>query len=60
MCRAVTCKTSGKTTWSGCGQHVASVRQGVAASQWCDGQHTQAELAGTRSGSSFLARLFGR
>lgn len=21
MCRPVTCKTCGKTTWAGCGQH---------------------------------------
>ncbi|MCK0112177.1 hypothetical protein MWU75_08515 [Ornithinimicrobium sp. F0845] len=60
MCRAVTCKTCGKTTWAGCGQHVASVRQGVAPSQWCTGQHTQAELAAAGSGGGFLARLFGR
>jgi hypothetical protein len=41
MCRAVTCKTCGKTTWAGCGQHVESVRKTVPASQWCSG-HTAA------------------
>ena len=29
MCRAVRCKTCGKTTWAGCGQHVDQVKAGV-------------------------------
>ena len=29
MCYAVTCKKCGKTTWSGCGQHVDQVMRGV-------------------------------
>ena len=37
MCRPVICKTCFKTTWAGCGQHVASVRASVAADQWCPG-----------------------
>lgn len=53
MCRAVTCKVCGKTTWAGCGQHVDSVKAGVPASQWCAG-HPTAQKKG------FLARLFGR
>ncbi|RZT26055.1 hypothetical protein EV589_1807 [Mycobacterium sp. BK558] len=35
MCYPVTCRRCGKTTWDGCGQHVADVRQSVPASQWC-------------------------
>ena len=31
MCRAVRCKTCGKTTWAGCGQHVSQVMAGVPA-----------------------------
>lgn len=54
MCYAVTCKQCGKTTWSGCGQHVADVRRSVPATQWCAG-HADAPRAG-----GFLARLFGR
>jgi len=37
MCRAVRCKTCGKTTWAGCGQHVAQVKARVPAEQWCAG-----------------------
>lgn len=29
MCRAVTCRTCGKTTWAGCGQHVGYVKASV-------------------------------
>lgn len=29
MCYPVTCKQCGKTTWAGCGQHVASVKASV-------------------------------
>ncbi|GAC1535585.1 MAG: hypothetical protein NVS3B1_29970 [Marmoricola sp.] len=37
MCRPVICKTCFKTTWAGCGRHVAFVRASVAADQWCPG-----------------------
>ena len=37
MCRAVKCRVCGKTTWAGCGSHVAAVKAGVPAGQWCDG-----------------------
>lgn len=56
MCRPVTCKTCKKTTWAGCGQHVAQVKASVPASQWCSG-HAPEERA---SGGGFLSRLFGR
>jgi len=61
MCRAVTCKTCGKTTWAGCGQHVSEVKRSVPAAQWCDGRHSQAEIdaAGSARGG-LLSRIFGR
>lgn len=37
MCRAVTCETCGKTTWAGCGQHVADVMRHVSSAQRCGG-----------------------
>lgn len=37
MCRAVTCKTCGKTTWAGCGQHVDQVMRNVAKADRCAG-----------------------
>ncbi|WP_430646737.1 hypothetical protein [Agromyces sp. GXS1127] len=38
MCSPVTC-SCGKTTWSGCGQHIDSVKDYVPADQWCNGDH---------------------
>lgn len=52
MCRPVACKTCKKTTWAGCGQHVASVKAMVPASNWCDG-HPGAPAQG------LLGRLLG-
>lgn len=63
MCRSVRCKTCGKTTWAGCGQHISSVKAGVPAGQWCPGGHSRAEKAeasGSSSGGGFMDRLFGR
>ena len=63
MCRAVRCKTCSKTTWAGCGQHIATVKAGVPAGQWCPGGHNKAEKAaatGSSSDGSFCSKLFGR
>ena len=54
MCRAVTCRKCGKTTWAGCGQHVEQVMRRVPAADRCPG-HERAGAEGT-----FLSRLFGR
>lgn len=54
MCRAVRCKTCGKTTWAGCGQHVESVRRTVPAAQWCTGHTAEPSQGG------FFSRLFQR
>jgi hypothetical protein len=55
MCRAVTCTTCRKTTWAGCGQHVAQVKAGVPAGDWCAGHagHEQPERSG-----GWFSRLF--
>jgi hypothetical protein len=55
MCRPVTCKTCSKTTWAGCGQHVAQVKAMVPAGQWCPG-HPKSD----RQGGSWLDKLLGR
>lgn len=57
MCRAVTCKACGRTTWAGCGQHVAQVKRSVPAGQWCTCTPEQKREA---SGKGFFARLLGR
>ena len=56
MCRATTCRTCGKTTWTGCGQHVAYVKAGVPADEWCPG-HPELERAGD---GAWLSRLLRR
>ena len=45
MCRAVRCKQCGRTTWAGCGQHVAAVKARVPDDQWCPG-HEKPESTG--------------
>ena len=54
MCRPTTCRTCGKTTWAGCGQHVAQVKARVPADRWCPG-HPDEERSG-----GFLSKLLGR
>lgn len=56
MCRPATCKTCGKTTWAGCGQHVDQVMAGVPRGDRCPG-HRNEQSSGS---SSILGRLFGR
>ncbi len=58
MCSPVTCRVCGKTTWSGCGQHVAQVKARVPASQWCGGQHSAEEMKAAKPGGLF--GIFGR
>ena len=53
MCRAVTCRTCGKTTWAGCGQHVDDVMRRVPSDARCEGHEGEA-------GGGFLARILGR
>jgi hypothetical protein len=35
MCFAVKCDKCSKTTWSGCGAHIETVKASVPADQWC-------------------------
>nr|DAD38953.1 TPA_asm: hypothetical protein HUJ06_013275 [Nelumbo nucifera] len=35
MCFAVKCSTCGKSTWAGCGRHVASVYKQIQEGQHC-------------------------
>ena len=53
MCRPVTCRKCGKTTWAGCGQHVDQVLRGVPQGQRCQGYHDEPRLG-------FFSKLFGR
>jgi hypothetical protein len=55
MCRAVTCKTCGKTTWAGCGRHVDEVLAVIPQSDRCAGHVSEHEHRG-----NWLARMFNR
>ncbi len=55
MCRPKRCRTCHKTTWAGCGAHVAAVKASVPPDQWCSG-HPQE----TTETSTWLRRLLGR
>lgn len=55
MCRPVTCKTCSKTTWAGCGQHVAQVKAMIHTDQWCPGHPKPDGRRGT-----WVSRLLGR
>jgi hypothetical protein len=35
MCSPIACETCGKTTWTGCGEHVEQALAGVAEDQLC-------------------------
>lgn len=52
MCSPMTCRTCGKTTWSGCGQHVAEVKAQVPDGQWCDGHSGASPSAPPRLAST--------
>ena len=61
MCQPTRCHVCRKTTWTGCGQHIPSVKRTVAPAQWCDGKHSPAEIQAAKDAQgTFFSRLFGR
>ncbi len=56
MCSPATCRTCGKATYAGCGQHVEQVLRGVPRDQRCRCTPEQ-RAAG---GKGLLAKLLGR
>ena len=61
MCSPTTCRTCGKTTWTGCGQHVSSVKARVPAGQWCGGHSGASQSTKpTVKSTSGLFKIFGR
>jgi hypothetical protein len=53
MCSPATCRVCGKTTWTGCGQHVERVMRDVPKARQCPG-HQDDPPRGV------LARILGR
>ncbi|WP_030543322.1 hypothetical protein [Streptomyces albus] len=58
MCQRVTCRTCGKFTYSGCGNHVDQVLAGVPAAKRCDCDSAAGRQA--KTGGSGWKSLFGR
>jgi hypothetical protein len=56
MCRPATCRTCGKASWAGCGQHVDQVLRGVPKNQRCACPPATRQVGG----KGLLAKLFGR
>ncbi len=56
MCSPATCRTCGKASYSGCGQHVDQMLAGVPQNKRCDCSSN----ARSSGDASVLSRLFGR
>ncbi len=54
MCSPATCRKCGKSTWSGCGQHVKQVMAGVPKSRRCPGHQQEPSAFGR-----FVFKLLG-
>lgn len=50
MCRPVTCRTCGGTTWAGCGMHVDDVMRGVPTQQRCTCEQQERQQPARRFG----------
>lgn len=62
MCSKATCRSCGKTTWSGCGKHVEQVMRGVPVDRQCTCGSKPAGAAQPGSGTTAgrLKSLFRR
>jgi hypothetical protein len=62
MCSPVRCGTCGKTTWTGCGEHIEQVRVKVVPEQWCEcerGAPARKSASAPKPTSGFW-KIFGR
>lgn len=55
MCHQTTCRSCGRPTWAGCGNHIEQALSGVPADERC----TCREDGTTRARGGLLSRLFG-
>lgn len=60
MCSPTRCRRCGKTTWSGCGNHVDQVMGDVPSSQRCRCSSDGPPEAGARKPGGLLGRILGR
>lgn len=61
MCARTTCRSCGKPTVSGCGQHVEQALRGVPKPERCQGhaRSVPAQASAPQKNGGFLSRLFG-
>lgn len=52
MCSKTTCRTCGKATWTGCGNHIEQALAGVPQKDRCSCEK--------QSSSGFFSSIFGR
>lgn len=57
MCSRVNCRSCGKVTYSGCGQHLDQVFAGVPKDQRCD---CASKTSSSANKPSLLGKIFGR
>ncbi|MEO5854306.1 MAG: hypothetical protein ABIQ15_17505 [Nocardioides sp.] len=57
MCRAVRCRTCGKATWAGCGDHIEEALAGISTDDRCPGHESDGSAS---ADGGFLSRVFGR
>ena len=61
MCSRTTCRSCGKPTWSGCGNHIEQALAGVPKNQRCVCREAKAQAkAAAPASGGLLSRLLGR
>lgn len=60
MCHPVQCRSCGKITWEGCGDHIDSVRARVPDDQWCPGHDDAQHQQQQQDDGGFFARVLRR
>lgn len=58
MCSPVRCRTCGKTTWSGCGQHVDEVMANVPKAEQCACERGSGSSGGGDALQRIATKLF--
>ncbi|CAB4343657.1 unannotated protein [freshwater metagenome] len=56
MCSKEICRTCGKATWSGCGEHIEEALHGIPQEQRCS---CDVDAQSTNTDGGFFSRLLG-
>jgi hypothetical protein len=60
MCHRTQCRSCGKPTWSGCGNHIEQALAGVPQAERCKCRETQSTAPKQQTSGGLLSRLFGK